>query len=75
MLSLKNAAARVIDLQDIGKEVGADLAALKDRSTDAMLTAILDPNRAVESKFLVYTVVTKDGLQHSECSREKPAAV
>ncbi|HQZ67063.1 MAG TPA: HEAT repeat domain-containing protein, partial [Planctomycetaceae bacterium] len=51
-------------LQDVGKEVGADLAALKDRSTDAMLTAILDPNRAVESKFLVYTVVTKDGLQH-----------
>jgi len=51
-------------LQDIGKEVGADLAALKDRSTDAMLTAILDPNRAVETKFLVYTVVTKDGLQH-----------
>jgi putative membrane-bound dehydrogenase-like protein len=52
-------------LQEIGKEVGADLAALKDRSTDALLTAILDPNKAVESKFLVYTVVTKDGLQHS----------
>ncbi len=52
-------------LQDIGKEVGADLAALKDRSTDALLTAILDPNKAVESKFLVYTVGTKDGLQHS----------
>ena len=52
-------------LQDVGKEVGADLAALKDRSTDALLTAILDPNKAVESKFLVYTVVTKDGLQHS----------
>ena len=52
-------------LQDVGKEVGADLAALKDRSTEALLTAVLDPNRAVESKFLVYTVVTKDGLQHS----------
>ena len=52
-------------LQDIGKEVGADLAALKDRSMEALLTAVLDPNRAVESKFLVYTLVTKDGLQHS----------
>ena len=52
-------------LQDIGKEVGADLSALKDRSTEALLTAVLDPNRAVESKFLVYTVVTKNGLQHS----------
>ena len=52
-------------LQDVGKDVGADLAALKDRSTDALLTAVLDPNRAVESKFLTYTVVTKDGLQYS----------
>jgi len=52
-------------LQDIGKDIGADLAALKDRSTDALLTAVLDPNRAVESKFLTYTVVTKDGLQYS----------
>ncbi len=52
-------------LQDIGKEVGADLAALKDRSTEALLTAILDPNRAVESKFLQYTVVTNDGLHYS----------
>ena len=52
-------------LQDVGKEVGADLAALKDRSMEALLTAVLDPNRAVESKFLVYTVVTRDGLQYS----------
>lgn len=51
-------------LQDVGKEVGADLAALKDRSTEALLTAVLDPNRAVEAKFLVYAVVTKDGRQH-----------
>ncbi|MFO0977286.1 MAG: HEAT repeat domain-containing protein [Planctomycetaceae bacterium] len=52
-------------LQDVGKEVGADLAALKDRSTDSLLTAILDPNKAVEAKFLTYTVVTKEGLQYS----------
>ena len=48
-------------LRDIGKQIGADLAALKDRSTDAMLTAILDPNKAVEAKFLSYTAVTNDG--------------
>ena len=48
-------------LQDIGKQIGADLAALKDRSTDALLTAILDPNKAVEAKFLSYTAVTNDG--------------
>ena len=51
-------------LQNIGREVGADLAALKDRSTGALLTAILDPNRAVESKFLSYTAVTTEGVQH-----------
>ena len=51
-------------LQNIGREVGADLAALKDRSTNALLTAILDPNQAVESKFLSYTAVTTEGVQH-----------
>ncbi len=50
---------------DVGKQIGADLAALKDRSTDALLTAILDPNRAVESKFLSYTAVTTNGRTFS----------
>lgn len=48
-------------LQGIGKSIGADLAALRDRSTFALLTAILDPNRAVESKFLSYTAVEDSG--------------
>jgi putative heme-binding domain-containing protein len=52
-------------LQGLGREVGADLAALKDRSTAALLTAILDPNRAVESKYLTCTVVTTDGQAFS----------
>ncbi|MCA9035768.1 MAG: c-type cytochrome, partial [Planctomycetaceae bacterium] len=50
---------------DVGKQIGADLAALKDRSTDALLTAILDPNKAVEAKFLSYTAVTQDGRTFS----------
>ncbi len=50
-------------LGDTGKEIGADLTALKDRSTGSLLTAILDPNRAAESKFLSYSVVTSSGLQ------------
>ncbi|MCA9049849.1 MAG: HEAT repeat domain-containing protein, partial [Planctomycetaceae bacterium] len=50
---------------DVGKQIGADLAALKDRSTDALLTAILDPNKAVEAKFLSYTAVTTDGRTFS----------
>lgn len=52
-------------LDSIGKSVGADLAALKDRSLEALLTAILNPNKAVESKFLSYTAVTTEGLTHS----------
>ena len=48
-------------LRGIGKSVGADLAALKDRTGKALLTAILDPNRAVEAKFLSYTAVTVSG--------------
>ncbi|MDA0917623.1 MAG: c-type cytochrome [Planctomycetota bacterium] len=48
-------------LRGIGKSIGADLAALKDRTSKAILTAILDPNRAVEAKFLSYTAVTTAG--------------
>jgi putative heme-binding domain-containing protein len=44
-----------------GNPVGPDLTALTDRSTDSMLVAILDPNRAIEDKFLNYTVTTKNG--------------
>ena len=48
-------------LRGIGKSIGADLTALKDRTGKALLTAILDPNRAVETKFLSYTAVTTAG--------------
>lgn len=50
---------------ELGKSIGADLTALKDRSGEALLTAILDPNRAVEAKFLSYIAVTKDGQSFS----------
>lgn len=48
-------------LQETGNQVGADLSALRDRSIGALVTAILDPNKAVESKYLSYTAVLKDG--------------
>lgn len=48
-------------VSNMGHEVGPDLAALKDRSTDALLTAVLDPNRAVEDKYRGYLVITMDG--------------
>ena len=48
-------------LDGIGKPVGPDLRALTDRSQNALLTAILDPNRAVEDKFTTYTLKLKNG--------------
>jgi putative heme-binding domain-containing protein len=44
-----------------GHEVGPDLAALTDKSLPSLLVAVLDPNRAVEDKFLDFTATTADG--------------
>jgi putative heme-binding domain-containing protein len=52
-------------LAGAGHEVGPDLAALTDKSPESLLVAVLDPNRAVESKFLNYTAVTKSGLTYN----------
>ncbi len=48
-------------LENIGHVVGPNLTAIKDRSPLAMLTALLDPNRAVEDKYLGYQVLTIQG--------------
>jgi len=47
--------------QGIGTNVGAQLSALTNKSTDFLVTAILDPNRAVEFKFMAYNVLMNDG--------------
>ncbi len=44
-----------------GVDVGPDLSTIQDRSPEALLTAILDPNRAVEAKYLAFAVATVDG--------------
>lgn len=48
-------------INDVGHAIGPDITALKDRSTHALLTAILDPNLAVEDKYQGYSVLTLDG--------------
>jgi putative heme-binding domain-containing protein len=48
-----------------GHAVGPDLAALSDRSIPGLLTAILDPSRAVEPKYAVYQVTTADGRSYA----------
>jgi putative membrane-bound dehydrogenase-like protein len=47
--------------EGLGNPVGPDLSALTDRSPESMLVAILDPNRAVEDKFVNYSLTTTDG--------------
>lgn len=46
---------------EVGKGLGPDLAALSDKSAEYLLTNILDPNRAVEARYLAYTAQTADG--------------
>ncbi len=52
-------------LGTMGHAVGPDLTALTDRSPEAVLVSILDPNRAVETKFFNYTVETRDLATYS----------
>lgn len=44
-----------------GIAVGPDLASVTQRPTESLLLDILDPNRAVESRYLNYVVLTKQG--------------
>ncbi|HEY8747784.1 MAG TPA: c-type cytochrome, partial [Tepidisphaeraceae bacterium] len=44
-----------------GNPVGPDLASIGDKSPATLLPSILDPNRAIEPKFIAYIVQTRDG--------------
>ena len=48
-------------LENEGTVIGPDLLALTDRSAEALLIAVLDPNRAVEPRFVEYSAVTRNG--------------
>jgi putative membrane-bound dehydrogenase-like protein len=48
-------------LEGVGESVGAELSAIRDRGTEAMLLNILDPNREVLPKYLTYYLETDKG--------------
>lgn len=48
-----------------GGKVGPDLASVADKSVQGLLVAILDPNRAVEPRYINYLATTKSGVTHS----------
>ena len=61
-------------LGDVGHAVGPDLMSLTDKSPDALIAAVLDPNRAVETKFLTFTAVTRAGVTHTGIMASETAA-
>ncbi len=48
-------------IKETGYDVGPDLAALTDRSQEAFLTAILDPNKELDARYANYTLAFLDG--------------
>ena len=44
-----------------GAAIGPDLGAVKDRSAGYLTTHILDPNRAVEERYKLFTATLQDG--------------
>jgi putative heme-binding domain-containing protein len=57
----------------VGNAVGPDLASIGDKSPETLLVSILDPNRAVEPKYVAYIVQTKDGQTLSGVLGEETA--
>ena len=45
----------------LGQLVGPDIGGVRDRTPPYLLLSVLDPNRAVESKFMSYTAEMNDG--------------
>ncbi len=59
-----------------GYEVGPDISDVRNRSTEAILYDILDPNRAIDPKYTDYIVLTEDGQTFTGLiSAETTAAV
>lgn len=57
-----------------GVNVGPDIADSRTKTPDALLTAILDPNRAVDNNFFGYAVTTQDGKAYTGIITAETAA-
>lgn len=60
-LTFKKVCSSCHRLENVGEALGADLSAIRNRGTEAVLLNILDPNREVKPQYLSYVVVTEDG--------------
>ncbi|WP_442505635.1 PVC-type heme-binding CxxCH protein [Novipirellula sp. SH528] len=48
-------------VENVGHEIGPNLATIKARGEETVLTAVLDPNREVNPQYINYVVSTLDG--------------
>ena len=48
-------------LDSLGRTVGADLAAVREKDPEWFLPALFDPSRAMDARYVSYTAVTRDG--------------
>jgi putative heme-binding domain-containing protein len=48
-------------IADVGTAVGPDVSDLRTKTPEMILTDVLNPNAAIDSNFVSYTVVTKAG--------------
>ena len=51
-------------LKGEGNEIGPDLGTVAGKPLDQVIESILDPNRAVEQRYAVQSVITKDDKEH-----------
>lgn len=58
----KDSCASCHKLEGVGEAVGPDLAAIKNRGTESVLTNILDPNREVLPQYYSYLLTTDEDV-------------
>jgi putative heme-binding domain-containing protein len=59
-----------------GHEIGVDLSTLAGKPVEVLLVAILDPNQAVEARYVNYTAMTKDDREISGViTAETPSSI
>lgn len=60
-------------LKSEGHEIGPDLGTVAGKPDEQLLEAILDPNRAVEQRYVTHTIRTQDGKDHTGLLAEETA--
>jgi len=61
-MAFKNACASCHKLEGVGESIGPDLASIKNRGSEAVLTNILDPNREVLPQYYTYLLTTDEDV-------------